>query len=106
MINLVKEQLPDSLIATLENCEKNDFEEKLHNISVTLEATFAEKLADKASGWTENTLRMATELAKDYPEYGFDNHVGYGTLQHRQAIFQHGLTPLHRTIFKLDKFCA
>lgn len=61
MVNLVKEQLPDSLIATLENCEKNDFEEKLHNISVTLEATFAEKLADKTSGWTENTLRMATE---------------------------------------------
>jgi ribonuclease HII len=49
---------------------------------------------------------LMTELAKDYPEYGFDNHVGYGTLQHRQAIFQHGLTPLHRTIFKLDKFCA
>jgi ribonuclease HII len=35
-----------------------------------------------------------------YPEYGFDRHVGYGTAMHRQAIIEHGLTPLHRRIFK------
>lgn len=50
--------------------------------------------------------RMMIEIAKDYPEYGFDSHVGYGTLQHRDAIKQHGLTPLHRTSFNLAKFCA
>lgn len=45
-------------------------------------------------------------ISKDYPQYGFDSHVGYGTLQHRQAIYKHGLTPLHRTCFNLAKFCA
>ena len=34
-----------------------------------------------------------------YPQYGFDQHKGYGTAQHRAAIEQHGLTPLHRATF-------
>lgn len=61
MMQLVKEQLPDSLIATLENVEKNDFEERLHQMSVMLETHFADKMADKGSGWTENLLWLATE---------------------------------------------
>lgn len=35
-----------------------------------------------------------------YPKYGFDRHVGYGTAFHKQAIIEHGLTPLHRRSFK------
>lgn len=34
-----------------------------------------------------------------YPEYGFEKHVGYGTLVHRQAILKYGLTKIHRTSF-------
>lgn len=34
-----------------------------------------------------------------YPNYGFKNHVGYGTAAHRQAIDQYGITPLHRLSF-------
>lgn len=34
-----------------------------------------------------------------YPEYGFANHVGYGTARHRAAIDAHGVTPLHRLSF-------
>ena len=33
------------------------------------------------------------------PEYGFENHVGYGTKAHYGAITQHGLTPYHRKSF-------
>ncbi len=40
-----------------------------------------------------------SEQAKQYPEYGFDKHVGYGTALHRSAIDAHGITPLHRTSF-------
>lgn len=61
MLQLVKEQLPESTIATLENCEKNEFEERLHTITTMLQDYFADKLNDKASGRTEKTLRMATE---------------------------------------------
>ncbi len=34
-----------------------------------------------------------------YPEYGFEKHVGYGTLAHRQAIQKVGLSLLHRKTF-------
>ncbi len=36
-----------------------------------------------------------------YPAYGFNRHVGYGTLAHRQAIARHGYCPLHRRSFKI-----
>lgn len=34
-----------------------------------------------------------------YPQYGFENHVGYGTALHRSAIDSFGITPLHRKSF-------
>lgn len=34
-----------------------------------------------------------------YPEYGFKNHVGYGTAAHISAISTYGVTPLHRLSF-------
>ncbi len=34
-----------------------------------------------------------------YPGYGFETHVGYGTLAHRQAIQKLGLSLLHRKTF-------
>jgi ribonuclease HII len=47
------------------------------------------------------TARDASMIALDttYPEYGFLQHKGYGTAQHRHAILTHGITPAHRTLF-------
>ena len=39
-------------------------------------------------------------LAEKYPEYGFDQHVGYGTKTHVNAIYMYGLTPEHRKSFE------
>ncbi|MBQ9020192.1 ribonuclease HII [Candidatus Saccharibacteria bacterium] len=39
-------------------------------------------------------------LAEVYPGYGFENHLGYGTAAHRQALETLGPTPEHRTSFK------
>jgi ribonuclease HII len=36
---------------------------------------------------------------EQYPEYGFDRHVGYGTAFHYEAIKAYGTTPLHRKLF-------
>ena len=36
---------------------------------------------------------------RDYPHYGLAAHKGYGTLQHRNALAEHGPTPLHRMTF-------
>lgn len=37
---------------------------------------------------------------KLFPEYGFDQHKGYPTRAHIQAIHEHGPCPLHRMSFK------
>lgn len=38
-------------------------------------------------------------LAPRCPGYGLERHMGYGTAQHRQALLEHGPTPLHRRSF-------
>lgn len=44
--------------------------------------------------------RYMMELAKKYPEYGFERHVGYGTKFHQEAMEKFGLTPEHRRSFR------
>lgn len=39
------------------------------------------------------------EYAKEYPEYGFEKHKGYGTKAHTEAILEHGPCPIHRRSF-------
>ena len=43
--------------------------------------------------------RYITEMAKTYPEYGFERHKGYGTKEHTDAILKYGITPIHRRTF-------
>ncbi len=42
---------------------------------------------------------LMIELAKTYPEYGFEIHKGYGTKAHYAALDAHGVTPIHRMSF-------
>lgn len=49
--------------------------------------------------------RMLKEYDKEYPEYGFAKHKGYGTKMHIEAIKKYGLTPIHRPSF-CTKFVA
>ena len=43
---------------------------------------------------------LMKEYSKTYPEYGFENHAGYGTKAHFEAIRKHGATSIHRKSFK------
>jgi ribonuclease HII len=43
--------------------------------------------------------RIMTNYHQQYPEYGFDQHKGYGTADHLQAIATHGVSPIHRKTF-------
>ena len=43
--------------------------------------------------------RLMVKISKDYPEYGFDKHMGYGTKLHIEAIALHGKSPIHRKSF-------
>jgi len=44
--------------------------------------------------------RLMTALAKDFPGYGFESHVGYGTAAHIAALQQLGISKLHRLSYK------
>lgn len=43
--------------------------------------------------------RLMEEYATIYPNYDFENNVGYGTKKHIQGIKEHGITPIHRLSF-------
>ena len=43
--------------------------------------------------------RLMCELSKEYPEYGFEKHKGYGTKQHIEAIKEYGPCVYHRLSF-------
>lgn len=40
------------------------------------------------------------KAAQDFPGYAFENHVGYGTPQHQEALAKLGISQLHRRRFK------
>jgi ribonuclease HII len=45
--------------------------------------------------------RYMIERHRDFPEYGFDRHKGYGTRAHLATLERHGPSPIHRTSFRL-----
>lgn len=47
----------------------------------------------------EHRDRYMREQSDIYPEYGFANHVGYGTAAHLEAIKSAGICPMHRRNF-------
>ena len=49
--------------------------------------------------------RLMRDVAKEYPQYGFEKHKGYGTKAHYAALEEHGPSPVHRMSF-LKKFYA
>lgn len=42
---------------------------------------------------------LMTEIDKEYPEYEFAKHKGYGTKRHLEKIAVHGPCPIHRFSF-------
>ena len=44
--------------------------------------------------------RKMVEFGENYPQWGFERHMGYPTIQHRKAIAEHGLSPIHRRSFR------
>jgi len=43
--------------------------------------------------------RLMLEADKQFPEYGFARHKGYGTADHLAALDRHGACPIHRRTF-------
>ncbi|PKP88868.1 MAG: ribonuclease HII [Alphaproteobacteria bacterium HGW-Alphaproteobacteria-17] len=47
----------------------------------------------------EHRDRFMVAAARDFPGFGWERNMGYGTAQHLAALRQYGPTPLHRTSF-------
>lgn len=43
--------------------------------------------------------RYMVDIAKEYPEYSFEQHKGYGTALHFQRLRTYGPSPIHRKSF-------
>jgi ribonuclease HII len=43
--------------------------------------------------------RIMTNLALEYPDFGWQRNSGYGTAQHAEALENQGITPHHRRSF-------
>lgn len=61
----------------------------------------AKSLSVAAASVIAKVTRDRTMIAYDrqYPEYGFARHKGYGTAEHIAAIEKHGRCPIHRQSF-------
>jgi ribonuclease HII len=49
--------------------------------------------------------RLMKELSLEFPQYGFQANMGYGTAEHLKAIQEHGVTPHHRKTFAPVREC-
>jgi ribonuclease HII len=71
-----------------------------HQCVVKGDATYASIAAASVLAKTHRDEYMY-RLHEQYPQYGWLQNKGYGTLQHRQAIARYGLCPHHRKSFRL-----
>ena len=62
------------------------------------DATYASIAAASVLAKTWRDERMC-QLARQYPEYGWDHNAGYPTPEHIEAIKRYGYTPEHRKSF-------
>jgi ribonuclease HII len=54
-----------------------------------------------AKVYRDNLMVDLHEKYDKYKVYGFNQHKGYGTLKHREAIKKHGFSDIHRKTFKV-----
>jgi len=45
--------------------------------------------------------REIIAFSKEYPEYGFEKHKGYGTKSHMEALAKYGRCDIHRKTFRV-----
>ena len=85
----------DGTINFLAETRKGQFVTTLAKADLLIPAVSAASIIAKVA-----RDRYMCEMAKKYPAYGFERHVGYGTKLHRQALLEHGACPEHRRSFR------
>ncbi len=67
---------------------------------VTLATTDAAAIAAASVVAKVTRDRFMARMEERYPGWGFGEHVGYSTPEHRAAIRNNGISPLHRMSFQ------
>ncbi|MFI8623563.1 ribonuclease HII [Bacillus altitudinis] len=81
--------LIDAMTLPLPTQQENIIKGDAKSASIAAGACIAKVTRDK----------MMEEYGRQYPEYQFEKHKGYGTKEHLAAIQTHGATPIHRLSF-------
>ncbi|MCL2804703.1 MAG: ribonuclease HII [Treponema sp.] len=67
---------------------------------VKADAQVPQVMAASILAKTERDIYMR-EMAKLYPQYGYEKHKGYPTKAHREAVLKYGPSPIQRISFKV-----
>ena len=108
-INILQATLRAMRAAVLALPERPDYLLVDGNVAVAVENIPAEKVikGDQRSQLIAASSIIAKEIRDklmvdyhhQYPEYGFDEHKGYGTEKHCEALEKFGPCPIHRKTF-------
>jgi ribonuclease HII len=90
--------VPESLL--IDGNRFNPYDAIPHHCIIKGDAKY---LSIAAASVLAKTFRdhLMEDYHEKYPDYGWNQNKGYPTKKHRQAIFDFGVTPLHRKTFKL-----
>jgi len=71
------------------------------NVKTIVKADASQPIVSAASIYAKvKRDQHMTRLARFYPNYKFDQHVGYGTKLHLQLLQKHGVSQIHRRSYK------
>ncbi|MCC5832318.1 MAG: ribonuclease HII [Chlamydiales bacterium] len=108
-VNILQATLRAMSAAVLKLPERPDYLLVDGNVALSVENIPAQMViqGDRRSQLIAASSIIAKEIRDElmfryhalYPEYGFDEHKGYGTEKHRKALARYGPSPIHRKTF-------
>jgi ribonuclease HII len=84
----------------------NYIESKFNNTKCIVNADITIPVVSAASIYAKVSRdKYMAELSLNYPYYGFEAHVGYGTKMHKMALYNYGVIDgIHRKSYKPVKY--
>ncbi len=88
-------QTPDCLLVD----GTHTFFDHIHSKAIVKGDSLSQMIAAASIIAKETRDKIMLEYHEQYPEYGFNEHKGYATEKHRQALLTYGPCPIHRRSF-------